>query len=955
VNESDAYTYYCRPDLGEFLKAIRLDIPYHRASGDYLYYLQDDQEVGVLDLLGGYGALILGHNHPEIVQAAKELLEKGTPIHAQASIRSASALLAKRLSDVARSFSGETYVVTFGNSGAEAVEAAIKHATLEISRKIERILRDIEHRFTRLEDGLEKNSCYLPKNALNESIFGRSGMEVRSLEDLRAHVLRHNSLVFQRPPAFLALEGSFHGKTVGALHLTANLTYREPFQRLGLKAKFLRRDDIEDFDRALTEEIRPYYSVDLDERGHIRVLKQEFLNVSACIVEPIQGEGGIRPLARSYLKKLQERCSSNDIPLILDEIQTGMGRTGSILYAHKLGIKGDYYLLSKGLGGGLAKISALLIAQRRYKPEFSLLHTSTYAEDDFSSTVARKALDILEGDDGALLTMCEEKGRYLIEGLRKIQDRYPEVIKEVRGDGLMIGLEFQDQYHSSSNILRQLSHQSDLVYCIAGHLLQEHRIRVAPTLSQSFTLRVEPSLLIPYVEMDRFLSAIEQVAEILHYRDTFHLCKYIVGMETPSERPEVLDYRHNRVEDPSSEKARRVAFIGHFIEARHCADYDEALKRMQEDKLDQFLRRMERRIKPCILSRVNVRSRLGDVVNFNFIGLTLTSRRIVELMQAGDLAFVRKLIDEGIELARKCGCIAVGLGQYTSIVTRNCTDLIEKDMAITSGNSLTVAMGIEGLLKAAQEKGIALGATTLGVVGAGGNICRVYSSIMADKVHQMVLFGNPRPGAAQKCYQTAFSIYRDLIEEMRYRQGEEMEGIGANIYDTKSVQALLRKKEVGNEPGRALFYSLREELGEDRFIRISQDLGELRETPLLVTAANAAEPFIGPEHLRQDAVVLDIAVPMNTRPETEQQRPDVLVIQGGIVKLPYGEDVGVKAIPLKPGTVFACMAETMLLGLADMGTHYSYGDIQKKQVKKIGEIASIHGFTLADYRTQKSF
>ena len=125
---SDLYSSYCRPDLGEFLKAIRLDIPYHRASGNTLYYLQNDQEVGVLDLLGGYGALILGHNHPELVRVAKDLLEKEAPIQAQASIRSASALLAKRLSDVAQSFSGETYVVTFGNSGAEAVEAAIKHA-----------------------------------------------------------------------------------------------------------------------------------------------------------------------------------------------------------------------------------------------------------------------------------------------------------------------------------------------------------------------------------------------------------------------------------------------------------------------------------------------------------------------------------------------------------------------------------------------------------------------------------------------------------------------------------------------------------------------------------------------------------------------------------------------------------------------------------------------------------
>ena len=181
----------------------------------------------------------------------------------------------------------------------------------------------------------------------------------------------------------------------------------------------------------------------------------------------------------------------NDIPLILDEIQSGMGRAGSILYAHELGIKGDY-LLSKGLGGGLAKISALLIAQRRYKPEFSLLHTSTFAEDDYSSTVAGKTLDILESDDSALLTLCEEKGRHLIEGLRKIQDRYPEVIREVRGEGLMIGLEFQGpvpflEQHPPPT---QPPIRSRVLY--RRSFASGDRIGVAPTLSQSFTLRVEP-------------------------------------------------------------------------------------------------------------------------------------------------------------------------------------------------------------------------------------------------------------------------------------------------------------------------------------------------------------------------------------------------------------------------------------------------------------------------------
>src|SRR6185295_17147193 len=211
-----------------------------------------------------------------------------------------------------------------------------------------------------------------------------------------------------------------------------------------------------------------------DPAGRVRLFERSLLSVAACFLEPIQGEGGVRPLAKEYLSELQQRCSSRNVPLVIDEIQSGMGRTGRFLACHRLGVRGDYYLLSKGLGGGLAKISALIISRRRYRPEFSMLHTSTFAEDDFSSAIAMRTLDILERGDWALLEECEQKGRYLRDGLRQIQERYPDVLKEVRGAGLMVGVEFQELSRSSSSLLRQLSAQADLVYCIAGYLLHEH-------------------------------------------------------------------------------------------------------------------------------------------------------------------------------------------------------------------------------------------------------------------------------------------------------------------------------------------------------------------------------------------------------------------------------------------------------------------------------------------------
>ena len=148
----------------------------------------------------------------------------------------------------------------------------------------------------------------------------------------------------------------------------------------------------------------------------------------------------------------------------------------------------------------------------------------------------------------------------------------------------------------------------------------------------------------------------------------------------------------------------------------------------------------------------------------------------------------------------------------------------------------------------------------------------------------MVLFGNSRPGSEEKCYQTAFSIYRDLIEDMRYEKGKRWKGLQPSSTTPGASGPYLRRRTQTMNLARSCSTVCGTSSVRTGGSVIVRDLRELREMPLVVSAANAAEPFIGPEHLRRDAVVLDIAVPMNTRPETEQQRPDVLVIQGVISK-----------------------------------------------------------------------
>src|SRR2546423_4467652 len=127
----NSYGHFCRPGLVPLHEALGLDATYVKAEGDYLYYERGGRLVRVLDLLGGYGANLFGHHHPQLVAEAKRLLDAQVPINAQASCRDGAGRLAsalcERLGD---------YVVTFTNSGAETVEAAIKHAHLERDRPV---------------------------------------------------------------------------------------------------------------------------------------------------------------------------------------------------------------------------------------------------------------------------------------------------------------------------------------------------------------------------------------------------------------------------------------------------------------------------------------------------------------------------------------------------------------------------------------------------------------------------------------------------------------------------------------------------------------------------------------------------------------------------------------------------------------------------------------------------
>lgn len=797
------YGYYCRPGLVRLLESIGLDVIYESAEGDYLWQRQGEKLIKVLDLVGGFGANLFGHHHPEIVAEAQRLLAAKVPIMAQGSCRSGAARLAKALAERL----GD-YIVIFTNSGAETIEAALKHAYLERGQ-----------------------------------------------------------------PNYWAIKHAFHGKTNGAIQLTWK--YREPYAKMGPQVCFLDPSDPATWEEA----------------------EQGADEISAAFIEPIQGEGGIRPLPAAFVSWVTRICRERGIPLVVDEIQTGMGRTGHFLASTPMGIEPDYLCLAKSLGGGLAKIGALLIKRERFIDDFSIQHTSTFAEDDLCCLIGLKALELVDRED--LPARCAARGERLIADLEALRARFPDVIKEVRGRGLMVGVELQDLRESPSYTLRLLSDQGFLSYLAAAYLLNVHHIRVAPTLSQSSTIRIEPSAFIAEADLVRFVTAFASFCEAVHALDIFHLIGFLVGH--PAEA--IVDYsgpRPFKMDAPQT--PNRVAFLAHLVLPEHISLWDPSLKALPVEEIDAFMTKSLGPLAPAIFDQVNIRSQTGARVHLNWIDLYLTSEQIARAWQNGKVAKVRSQIEESIALAREAGCRVVGLGGYTSILSGNGLRIKAKGIALTTGNSLTVGMGMLALKKAAREMGIELSTACLAVVGATGNIARVYAVMMAPHVAEMVLI---------------------------VRQSNNSPKLGVLIEEIRNAAPHLT-------------------------LRVSNDLASLCDCSLIVTASSDHSSVIYPEHLSAEPVVIcDIALPADVDASVRRERPKVMVIKGGVVRLPEGnDDFRIGGLALDQGHVYACVAETLLMGLEGKTTHGSYGAITPEQVGQALKMAEKHGFTLGQLQTE---
>nr|WP_272732234.1 putrescine aminotransferase [Wohlfahrtiimonas chitiniclastica] len=314
---------------------------------------------------------------------------------------------------------------------------------------------------------------------LKYSFFTNSGTESveAALKIAKLYTHKHN----KGATTFISTVGAFHGKSLGSLGGTAKGSFRQPFMPLVSGFKHVLFGDI--------DMMRKTFEV-------CAAVKED---VAAVILEPIQGEGGIIIPPKGYLKAVRELCDQYNAILIFDEVQTGMGRTGSMFACEQEGVTPDILCLAKAFGGGVMPAGATVASEKIFAPMFDnpFMHTTTFGGNPLACAAALATFSVLLDEN--LPARAAEVGEYFLNGLKEAAKGHEDLVLDIRGRGLMIGIEF---------------HTDEIGYN-ASKAIFDKNIIVAGTLVNSKTIRIEPPLTITYEEVDYVIKSFKEVLQSL--------------------------------------------------------------------------------------------------------------------------------------------------------------------------------------------------------------------------------------------------------------------------------------------------------------------------------------------------------------------------------------------------------------------------------------------------------
>jgi acetylornithine/succinyldiaminopimelate/putrescine aminotransferase/predicted amino acid dehydrogenase len=719
----------------------------------------------------------------------------------------------------------------------------------------------------------------------------------------------------------LSTTNSFHGKTLGALSATGNENYQKGF---GAPAEGFRHI--------------PYGDVVALEH----YLREAAQDTAAFIVEPIQGEGGIVEPPPGYLREVQDLCAKYNVLSIFDEIQTGLGRTGSMFACEREGATPDVLVIAKALGGGLLPIGAALCRESVYTEDFGLKHSSTFAGNSLGCRVGLAVLDRLTHDNSLLLREVRRKGAKLKAGLEEIAQRYPMIIENIRGQGLMLGIEFvnsQDSYPHS--LLGVMAEQELLTPMVSSYLLNVEKVRVAPTLNGASVIRIEPALIINDAQIERVVAAVEKAVSMLDKRNTAAFLGHLVDYTAPSVQELVSEFKEAPLVNPQPNDGR-FAFLVHPVDINNYSEFDSSLASLSPAQLEDLSSRWNDLVEPFVVSSSRITDHTGQSAYGDFICVPKTADQLL-----ADPERAREEISAAVQLAVDRGAKIVGLGAYTSVVTMGGRQLLPySEVPLTTGNSYTVVSGVEAVVAAAGRLGIDLESATGLVVGAGGAIGKALAILLSEQVHRLVLVGNP--ARREKSEHRMLKVVVEILQHLKDL------GDGGHPFAAGSLGSYVRGLQglPSKDDSLALWIEYaRNLLGNGAPLQITVELERyLPEADVLMVATSSLERLITPKSLKCGAVVCDMSRPSNVSEEVLEERPDVLVIDGGVISMPNSPDLGWN-FGFEEGTGFACMSETMMLALEKHYEHTSLGaDLNLKQLEMMRGLARKQGFSLAGFR-----
>jgi ornithine--oxo-acid transaminase len=426
------YQARVNPQWVRLLNVLQMNVRYTRCQGTELF-AEDGRRF--VDFLSGYCVHNVGHNHPALVAALKEELDRNGPAMLQSHVPELAGELAEQLCSRA---GGRLKKVFFCSSGSEGVEAAIK--------------------FSRARTG-------------------------------------RNGLIYA--------SGAFHGLTCGALSLMG-----DPFWRDGFGPML-----------SGTEEV-PFGDLDALEQ---KLATRQF---AAFILEPVQAEAGIRLPPAGYLESAQALCRRSGSLFVMDEVQTGMYRTGPFLASESFHTDPDILILAKALSGGLIPCGAVLMSDEVYDSVYgslkrAIVHTSTFSENALAMRAGLATLQVLEQEN--LGERAAKMGDYLRDRLRQALSGY-EMVKEVRGVGLLNGIEFT----APRKLLLRVPFEAFMAIhagmfgqVVVMRLFRDHGFLTQICGNNFMVLKAAPPLVVEEREMDAFAGALRDVVELMHSSSAF--------------------------------------------------------------------------------------------------------------------------------------------------------------------------------------------------------------------------------------------------------------------------------------------------------------------------------------------------------------------------------------------------------------------------------------------------